>query len=142
MSMRTYLLLLYEKETGLDYWVDAITRRGPTILRDDVLGICKFSGMPNGRVAEALRAITGLAVAEADLERVVRRTYLRGWRIERRQGYGADDYSMPSDVHRERKEIGLPHFITPEFFAALRDRVVAEFDKMAAAEGLPVGGAL
>ena len=44
MSMATYLLLMYEKETGMDYWVDAITNRGLRTLRDDVIGICKFAG--------------------------------------------------------------------------------------------------
>ena len=35
MSMGTYLLLLQERETDMDYWVDAITNRGLSILRDD-----------------------------------------------------------------------------------------------------------
>lgn len=138
MSMRTYLLLVYEKETGLDYWVDAITRRGPAMLRDDVLGICKFCGLKDDVVIEGIRAVTGLAVTVADLQRVVRRTHLRGWRIERRQGYVATDYAMPDDVHLPHPATDLPYFNTKEFFGALRDRVVAAFDQMAAEEGLAV----
>lgn len=136
MSMRTYLLLLYEKETGADYWVDAITRRGPSILRDDVLGICKFAGMKDEMVADALRGMFGLAVTPDDLQAVVRRAYLRGWRIERRQGYGPDDYVMPAAAHTRHDAIQLPHFNTPEFFTAVRDRVIATFDRMAAEAGI------
>lgn len=134
MSMRTYLLLVFERETGLDYWVDAVTRRGLGAIRDDVLGACKFAGLADAQMAEAVNAVTGLAITEEDLRRVVRRTYLRGWRIERRQGYDASDYAMPADVHRPHPAIELPHFNTPEFFAALRDRVVATFDRMAEEE--------
>ncbi|MCG3135845.1 MAG: hypothetical protein HMLKMBBP_03617 [Planctomycetes bacterium] len=75
--------------------------------------------------------MTGLAVTDADLAAVIRRTHLRGWRMERRQGFGADDYAMPADVHLPRPEVQLPHFNTAEFFAALRERVMARFDEMA-----------
>ena len=67
MSMQTYLLLLYERETGVDYWVDAITRRGLAIMRDDLVGICKFSGMPSKRIAEAIGALTGLEITGKEL---------------------------------------------------------------------------
>jgi hypothetical protein len=136
--MRTYLLLLYEKETGLDYWIDAITRRGPTILRDDVLGGCKFTGLKDEQVAPAVAAISGLDVTAADIARVVMRTYLRGWRMERRHGFAREDYAMPAEVHREFPQIELPYFNTPEFFGTLRDKVVEKFDAMAEAEGLKV----
>ena len=38
MSMRTMFNLLLERETSLDYWVDAITNKGYMTLRDDFLG--------------------------------------------------------------------------------------------------------
>ncbi len=139
MSMRTYLLLVYEKETGLDYWVDAITRRGPTMIRDDILGGCKFTGLPDDAIAPAINAISGLDLTADDLKRVVMRTYLRGWRMERTNGFRREDYVMPAEVHREYPQIELPHFNTEEFFGALRDRVVAKFDAMAEAEGFAVG---
>ena|SRR5687768_11433770 len=138
MSMRTYLLLLYEKETGLDYWVDAITRRGLSAIRDDVLGACKFSALPDPMMCEAIQAITGLAVTPDDLTRVVRRTYLRGYRIERRQGFTPADYVMPADVHQPNPAIELPYFNTPMFFETLKGRVLARFDEMLVEEGLAV----
>jgi aldehyde:ferredoxin oxidoreductase len=138
MSMRTYLLLLYEKETGLDYWIDAITRRGPTIMRDDVLGGCKFTGLKDEQIAPAVSAISGIEVTAADIARVVMRTYLRGWRMERRNGFRREDYAMPAEIHREYPQIELPQFNTADFFATLRDKVVEKFDAMAEAEGLAV----
>ena len=39
MSMRTFLLYVVERETDVDYWIDAITNRGPTYLLDDITGI-------------------------------------------------------------------------------------------------------
>jgi len=136
MSMRTYLLCLYERETGLDYWVDAITRRGPLIMRDDIIGICKFTGLPDSQIVESIRAISGLGLSEDDLRKVVYRTYLRGYRIERRQGFADSDYTMPEEVHWEYPQIDLPYFNTPEFFAQLQPRVLARFDELAQAEGL------
>ena len=44
MGMRTFLLLVTEGKTDLDYWVDAIVRRGIYYTRDDVIGLCKFAG--------------------------------------------------------------------------------------------------
>ena len=86
MSMSTYLLLLYEKETGLDYWVDAITERGPKIMRDDLLGVCKFSGMNDANMTKAIELLAGLETTGEELQRAVRRTYLRGYAIEKAQG--------------------------------------------------------
>jgi aldehyde:ferredoxin oxidoreductase len=135
MSMRTYLLLVFERETGLDYWVDAITRRGPQTLRDDLVGVCKFAGMTDEDMAKAVGVTTGLEVTADELQAVALRTHLRGWRIERGRGMRREDYVMPDEAHRELPRVQLPHFNTPEFFAALRDRVVARFDELAAAAG-------
>ena len=74
MSMRTYLLLLFERETGMDYWVEAITGRGPSIMRDDLLGVCKFAGLKDDRMCEAVKAIAGLEMSKADLHAAIRRT--------------------------------------------------------------------
>ena len=138
MSMRTYLLLLYERETGLDYWVDAIADRGPSMIRDDLTGMCKFAGLRSGPVATAIGAVTGLKVTKDDLARAVRRTHLRGYLNERRRGFTEEDYSMPAEVHREYPQIELPHFNTAEFYAQLRDRVLARFDELAHEEGLSI----
>ncbi|MHC4954498.1 MAG: aldehyde ferredoxin oxidoreductase C-terminal domain-containing protein [Planctomycetota bacterium] len=132
MSMQTYLLLLYEKETGLDYWVDAITRRGPMAFRDDLTGLCKFSGLSNKKVAAGIEMVTGLQITADDIKEAVMRTFVRGYKLERAQGFTVDDYNMPAEVHDEYPNIKLPHFNTKEFFAELRDRVLAKLDEMAA----------
>ena len=43
MSMRTYILAIVERETDVDYWVDATVNRGPKFILDDITGMCKFS---------------------------------------------------------------------------------------------------
>ncbi|MEM7307419.1 MAG: aldehyde ferredoxin oxidoreductase C-terminal domain-containing protein [Planctomycetota bacterium] len=134
MSMRTYLLLVFERETDLDYWVEAITERGPMIMRDDVIGICKFAGMTDEHMAEAIGTMTGLAIDADDLRAIVRRTYLRGYRLEQTQGFGREDYVMPSEIHAENPAIELPYFNTEEFFAQLAERVCGRFDELLEAE--------
>ncbi len=136
MSMRTYLLLLYERETSLDYWVEAITERGPRMMRDDLLGSCKFAGMSDEKMAEALKEVAGLDVTPEDIQAAVRRTYLRGYRLEKAQGFTADDYTMPEEVHGAFQEIQLPHLNTKEFFGELRTRVLARFDELLARSGV------
>lgn len=135
MSMNTYLLLLYQRETGLDYWVEAIVN-GPVMIRDDLLGVCKFASLSNKKMVAALEAIAGLAIDPDDLKRTVMRTHLRGYRLEKDQGFTADDYDMPAEAHEECKQIDLPYFNTPEFFAELKPKVLERFDAMLAEEGL------
>ena len=138
MSMRTYLLLVNEKDTSMDYWVDAITTRGLSILRDDFTGVCKFSGLPNDQMAEAIKALSGLEISADDIENIIKRSFLRGYRLELRQGFTDDDYVMPSEVHEEYKQIELPYFNTPEFFGELKQKVIARFGEMLNEEGLAV----
>jgi aldehyde:ferredoxin oxidoreductase len=136
MSMRTYLLLLYERETSLDYWVEAITERGWRMMRDDLLGSCKFAGLPDVKMAGALKEAAGLDVTPEDLQGAVHRTFLRGYRLEKEQSFTADDYSMPDEIHGEFPQIKLPHFNTREFFGDLRTRVLAKFDAQLAESGV------
>ena len=136
MSMKTYLLCINEKETSMDYWVDAITNRGLLILRDDFTGVCKFNGLPNDLMAQALEAITGVTVTENDLETMIRRTFLRGYQLEKVQGFTDEDYNMPDEVHDEYPQIELPYFNTKEFFTELRGKVQARFNEMLVEEGL------
>jgi aldehyde:ferredoxin oxidoreductase len=133
MSMRTFFLLVQERETGLDYWVDAITNRGPLYMLDDITGICKFAGISADVEAAALRTVLGLQVSGEELKEVVRRTYLRGYAGERLAGFTTDDYTLPEASHEESPHIQLPYFNTVEFFTALRERVLAEFDRRVAA---------
>ncbi len=136
MSMRTYLLLLYEKETGMDYWVDAITNRGLAAMRDDITGVCKFCGLDDETMVTTIRALTGLDIDVAGLQKAIQRTYLRGYRIEKSQGFEIDDYVLPKEALIEHKQIQLPYFITDMFFAELRTKVLRTFDDMLVAEKL------
>ncbi|MBW2578462.1 MAG: aldehyde:ferredoxin oxidoreductase [Deltaproteobacteria bacterium] len=132
MSMRTYLVLLNEREVGIDYWVDTITspERGLSIMRDDLVGICKFSGLSNDDVSEAVTKATGVNVSGEDLRDAVLRAFLRGYRLERLQGFTNDDYQLPADVLEKSDAIDLPYFNTPEFFAELQEKVLAKFDAL------------
>jgi aldehyde:ferredoxin oxidoreductase len=132
MSMRTFLLLLFERETGMDYWVDAITNpdRGLIPLRDDVIGICKFAAMNHEQTASAVSALTGLPITAETMRDLVLRTFLRGYRLEKLQGFTPDDYNLPSESHNEFPEIDLPYFNTPEFFAEMKGRVIEKFDSL------------
>lgn len=135
MGMRTFLLAMIERETGLDYWVDAITNRGPMIMLDDITGLCKFAALDPETEAEALHLAAGLEVTGDDLRAVVGRTYLRGYASERRQGFTEADYVVPDDAHRPAEHSTLPQFNTPDFFAQLQERVLAVFDARAREEG-------
>ena len=132
MSMRTYLLLLNERETGIDYWVGAITSpdRGLSILRDDLVGTCKFSGLSNADVSEAVAKTAHVSVSEDDLRDAVLRTFLRGYRLEKLQGFTKDDYRLPASVLEKSDAIDLPYFNTPEFFVELREKVLEKFDAL------------
>ncbi len=138
MSMRTYLLVLYERETNLDYWVEAITTRGLSILRDDFTGVCKFAGLPDDQMADAVRMLTGLDINADTFQHIIKRTFLRGYRLEKMQGFTDDDYVMPAEAHEEYPQIDLPYFNTLEFFQELKPRVMARFNEMLEEEGLAV----
>jgi aldehyde:ferredoxin oxidoreductase len=135
MSMRTFFLLVLERETGLDYWVDATVNRGPLYTLYDLTGLCKFANVPDEIQAEGVRIATGLDATLEDLHDAVRRTYLRGYAAERAQGFTPDDYAMPADAYRPMQHDKLPYFNTPEFFAELKERVMATLDERAAAAG-------
>lgn len=136
MSMKTYLLLVNEKDTAMDYWVDAITNRGLAILRDDFTGACKFCGLTDDYMVRAITGLTGLNITEADIQRTIRRVFLRGYRLEQRQGFTDADYVMPSEIHNEYREIQLPYFNTAEFFSELKEKVQNRIREMQVEEDL------
>ena len=136
MSMRTYLLYVFEKETTIDYWVDAITNRGPVIIRDDMIGVCKFSAMTDEHMAMAISAMSDLNIDADGIRKATMRTFLRGYRLEKKQGFGSQDYAMPTESLKPQDQLTLPHFNTPEFFSELKDKVLGTFDDMLMAEGL------
>lgn len=130
MSMRTYLLLLYDRDVSMEYWVDAITKRGPAIMRDDIIGVCKFSALTDDLMCEAIAELTDLKIDPETLQGIVRRTYLRGYKMEKTQGFTKDDYVMPRVAHDHFPQIDLPYFNTPEFFKTLQGKVLQTFDSM------------
>ena len=62
MSMRTFLLLVFEGKTDIDYWEDAIVNRGIYYTRDDLIGLCKFAGTPDESIVPAFRDLYGVAL--------------------------------------------------------------------------------
>ncbi len=132
MSMRTFLVLLFEGDTSMDYWVGAITDpdRGLVQFPYDMVGICKFAGLGAPAVAAAVAELTGLDVTSDSLRDMTVRTFLRGYRLEKLQGMTIDDYTLPGDAMQEYPNIELPHFVTSEFFSELQGRVTAIFDQM------------
>ncbi len=132
MSMGTYLLLVRQGETSLDYWVNAITQSGLLIVGYDMIGLCKFVGVGiNHRlIVDSVKAATGLVVTADDLTAAVRRAYLLGLALERKQGYGDGEYALPAQVFDQpNPNVKLPPFVTAEFFAELKKRVWAVFEK-------------
>ena len=131
MSMRTFLLLLFEGKTDLEYWVQAITERGLYTVRDDLVGICKFAGIGDDRVLEAIRAVYGVELDGTTLKDAVLRTFLRAYRAERLAGCSDDEYTLPAESYQPNDWVKLPHFVTEEFMQQLRARVNARFDEWA-----------
>jgi hypothetical protein len=55
---------------------------------------------------------------------------LRGYRLERLQGFAKGDYWLPANVLEKSDAIELPYFNTPEFFAELQEKVLEKFDAL------------
>jgi aldehyde:ferredoxin oxidoreductase len=128
MSMGTFMLLALQGDTSMDYWVEAITKKGLYQVRDDLLGTCKFAGMNHKMALTALKEATGLVVSQEELLAATRRAFLRGLVLEQRQGYQDAEYTLPSQVFESpNPKLGVPSFVTPEFFGELKKRVWAVF---------------
>jgi aldehyde:ferredoxin oxidoreductase len=121
-------LLVFDGKTDMDYWVDAIVNKGPYYTRDDVLGLCKFAGAPDKVIEPVFKDLYGIEVSREDMAQAVQRTYLRGLLLERKQGTTLDDYVLPARVYQHNPNVQLPHFITPEFWQELRQRVFQAFE--------------
>jgi aldehyde:ferredoxin oxidoreductase len=129
MSMGTYMLVALEGDTSLDYWVKAITEHGLYMVRDDLIGVCKFAGLDIKTAALSLGEV-GLHVTKAELQDAVKRAFIRALWLERKQGFERNDYTLPSQVlDRHNEAIDATPFVTREFFAALSDRVWEVFDR-------------
>ena len=130
MSMGTFMSLVLEGQTSLDFWVHAITQRGLYQVRDDLTGVCKFAGMTAERQAQALQDELGLKISKDELLAAVRKAFVRGLALERKQGYDDSEYTLPSQVFdNPNLKIQTPRFLTREFFAALHARVWEAFDE-------------
>ncbi|HEY7493497.1 MAG TPA: aldehyde ferredoxin oxidoreductase C-terminal domain-containing protein [Candidatus Tectomicrobia bacterium] len=136
MAMRTFLFLVFEGKTDLDYWVDAIVKRGIYYTRDDLIGLCKFAGTPDRVIEPSFKALYGVDVTSVDMQHATQRTYLRGLLLERKQGTTLDDYVLPARAYEHNPHVQLPHFITPEFWQELRSRVFQAFEEQIEAYGL------
>lgn len=130
MSMGTHMYLAKEGKTGLDDWVEVITRQGLLQVGYDMIGLCKFVGVGMGHelISRAIKQATGLQLTSDEIVAAVRRAYLRGLALELRQGYEDDDYTLPGQVFENpNPKVTLPPFITREFFAQMKHRVWAVF---------------
>ncbi len=134
MSMATFLLTVMVGDTSMEFWVKSITERGLFQIRDDLIGLCKFSTINHKMALDSIKHATGMEVSQEELLKAVRKTYLRGLALERKQGYGDSDYTLPAQVFESpNPAVTTPAFVTPEFFAELKTRVWAVFDKEIAA---------
>ncbi len=129
MSMATFLLLVMTGKTDMDFWVKSITQRGLYQVRDDLLGICKFSGMTDPQLLDAFTGATSATLTKEALQGAVRRAYLRGLKLERKQGYRDAEYALPAEVFENpNPNTDTPNFVTPEFFSDLQKRVWGVFN--------------
>ena len=129
MSMATYMLLALEGDTSIEYWTKAITERGLYIVRDDLLGICKFAMLNVETAPAALKHEVGLDVSKEDLLAAVRRSFVRALWLERKQGFERADYTLPGQVFEDpNPALKTKPFLTREFFDELSDRVWKVFD--------------
>jgi len=132
MSMGTYGVLIREGKSDIESWVKAITADKLHIVGFDMIGLCKFFDIANGistkMVVDCLKSEFNLDVTTADLMVAVRRAFLRGLALERRQGYTKEEYALPSEVFESpNPHIKLPRIATEEFFSELEQRVWSIF---------------
>ncbi|NND83768.1 MAG: aldehyde:ferredoxin oxidoreductase, partial [Acidimicrobiia bacterium] len=128
MSMRTFMFMIAEGETSVDYWVDAVTNRGWDYIRSDIDGLCKFSMATPEMHAEALRIAASLDIDEAALLETTHRTFIRAYAVERKSGFDESDYTLPAEAHEPLETSTLEYFNTPEFFAEMQGRILTELD--------------
>jgi aldehyde:ferredoxin oxidoreductase len=133
MSMGSYGTLIREGKSDLDSWVKAITQEKLHIVGFDMIGLCKFFDITKGigtpMVIDCLKAELGLEVSAEALASAVRRAFLLGLALERRQGYTKAEYALPAEVFESpNPHIKLPRIATSEFFAELERRVWDIFD--------------
>ncbi|OGL65398.1 MAG: hypothetical protein A3I72_09950 [Candidatus Tectomicrobia bacterium RIFCSPLOWO2_02_FULL_70_19] len=139
MSMRTFLLLILDgQKTDIDYWERAVMN-GIYYTRDDMIGTCKFAGVPDKNVVDSLNDMYGLSATDEDVKGAIRRTYLRGRLLEKKVGYTDEEYDIPARVYEKTNpNVKMPSFITREFMAELKKRVERNWDELTEKEGVKV----
>lgn len=134
MSMATYMAYAVERDTSVDFWAKLITERGLLWVRDDMLGLCKFSFVSADGVCQAIKETIGFELTPQELTAATRRAFIYGLWLERRQGFEPSEYTLPAEVFdRPNEKLGLPAFISRKFFEELSERVWAVFDQEIAA---------
>ena len=133
MSMGTYGLLTREGKSDLESWVKGITQDKLHIVGFDMIGLCKFFDIAKGigtqMVVDCLQSEFGLEVTAEEIAASVRRAFLRGLVLERRQGYTKEEYTLPAEVfERPNANIQLPHITSLHFFSELEKRVWEVFE--------------
>ena len=132
MSMGTYGMLIREGKTDFDSWVDAITRDKLQIVGFDMIGLCKFFDITKGigtqMVVDCLKSDFNLEVTQDDLKLAVRRAFILGLIMEKRQGYTLAEYALPAEVAKEpNPHIKVPDISNLEYIEELSQRVWAVF---------------
>ncbi len=132
MTMGTYGMLIREGKTDFDSWVDAITRDKLQIVGFDMIGLCKFFDITKGigtqMVVDCLKSDFNLEVTEDDLKLAVRRAFILGLIMEKRQGYTMAEYALPAEVAKEpNPHIRVPDISNPDYIEQLSQRVWAVF---------------
>ncbi|MFO7766086.1 MAG: aldehyde ferredoxin oxidoreductase C-terminal domain-containing protein, partial [Pelovirga sp.] len=132
MTMGTYGMLIREGKTDFDSWVDAITRDKLQIVGFDMIGLCKFFDITKGigtqMVIDCLKSDFNLEMTEDDLKAAVRRAFILGLIMEKRQGYTMAEYALPVEVAKEpNPHIKVPDISNPEYIDELSQRVWAVF---------------
>ena len=133
MSMGTYGMLIREGKSDVASWVRAITEDKLQIVGFDMVGLCKFfdivNGIGTGMVAACLKSEFDLEVSEEALRAAVRRAFLRGLALERRQGYEKDEYALPAEAADDpNPHIKLPNLTATDFFSELERKVWEVFE--------------
>lgn len=137
MTMRTFLLLILDgQKTDIDYWENAVMN-GIYYTRDDLIGTCKFAGVPNGNVVDSLNDMYKLSLTEDNVNQAIRKSYLRGRLLEKKVGYTDEEYDIPGRVYeRTNENVKMPSFITREFMDELKKRVERNWDDLTEKEGI------
>ncbi len=128
MSMGTYGMLIREGKTDFDSWVDAITRDKLQIVGFDMIGLCKFFDISKGigtrMVVDCLKSDFNLEVTEDDLRAAVRRAFILGLVLEKRQGYTDAEYALPAEVaSAPNPNIKVPDISNLDYIEQLSSRV-------------------